>query len=500
MYLISLDTDSIKEFIYSSRKLRQIRAGSFMLTRLDAALRKKAEDLGLRTVYLAGGSGLLEGQEETQVDRFLREARQYIARETDGVASVTMVQDQVTEAELAGAGFKRAFARLGEKLALAKSQRRSRPIADLQFPFLQACQWCGEPASVMAQDHEAASLPLCWLCARKDKLREEMAKQDREFLAAAQMPQGHFPDDFQDLVGSGDSGSAMGFLYADGNGMGNILQSLETREAFRTFSETVKRAMRDAVCQAVREVFPGHPGRPAPFLPLMCGGDDLILVAAADRIFPLAMSIMKAFRDLTATGLGRKVGLTLSAGIVVAPASYPIAAIHDMAEQLVQSAKKLAFRKTKGKDSPGFGGCLDFHLLYTGSAHSIEDFRRQACTLRDRDGTTELAQIIERPYDLETLETAWRLAGGLAAIPARRRHELAEALTVSREEAMATFMKQAARMKPEEKRRLLKIFEGDAQGFQRHRYPWRETAGTPPWTTPLWDLLELADLVPVEKE
>jgi hypothetical protein len=494
VFLVSLDTDAIKEFIYASRKLRQIRAGSYLLTRLDAALRQMAEDHGLATIYLAGGSGLLRGEDEAQVDRFMREARRFIARETDGQASVTMVKEQATPAECSGAGFRQVFDRLKEKLVLAKAQRQAPPRADLAFPFLESCQWCGEPASQMVRDPEGAHLPVCWLCACKDQLRAEMAEKDREFLTEAEMPKAEFPRDFQDLVGKGEAGADLGFLYADGNNMGQLLLSLQTQEAFTQFSTTLEQAMRKAVCQAAEEVFPNYSGSHAPFVPLMCGGDDLILVAAATQIFPLTMAIMRAFHDETKTGLGRDAGLTLSAGVVIAPPSYPIATVHEMAEQLVASAKKRTFQVTQGQDTPGFGGCLDFHLLYTGSAHSIADFRRQACTLRSEDGRTVLARLVERPYTLAEFETAWRLAGGLAVLPARRRHELATALTVSREEAMATFMKQAARLKEDEKRRLLEIFEGTGGRCPPHRRPWRDPGGQAPWTTPLFDLLELAEL------
>ncbi len=511
-WLISVDTDRIKEFVYGSRKLRHIRAASSMLTDFDGTLKTKlAVEAGLNVIYMAGGSGVFEADSKTRVDTFKSLVLKEIAKRFDDRLSVTVVSSTFsTEAIASDLGS--CFRTLAQKVRERKSNRQLDPRTLLRFPFIEICRHCGEPAvkSVVEDEDEVA---VCRLCETKQLHIPHLKKSDREFLEElyGSADELFLPRDFGELAQNSGTGKSLGYIYADGNQMGNILRNLKTKSDYIVFSDTVTRAMRDSVRESILQLCPKPPSNGmVPFIPLLCGGDDLILVCLPEQALQFATIVSKTFWDKTQEGLGSLSskgagsprGISLSVGVVVAPASFPILNVHEMAEQLLKNAKRKSFTYWKThRDEES--GAVDFHIMNTGYSSTIKEYRSVFGFHRSpaHEGAREaekLACIWERPYIRADLDRMIGIGQRLARIPGSRRQELLQAILTSRQEAMTAFLRTMGRIEDESQRNALSdVFEGVPSG-DRGILPWRKPAGDIAgtcWTTPLTDALEITDLV-----
>ncbi|MBF0121096.1 MAG: hypothetical protein HQK79_19875 [Desulfobacterales bacterium] len=105
-----------------------------------------------------------------------------------------------------------------------------------------------------------------------------------------------------------------------------------------------------------------------PFRILMLGGDDLLLVCAAELAFDFIIGFEKEFREKQTES-----SFSFSAGIAIVPVSFPFHASHELAEELLSSAK-IASKNSKIDSKISY---VDWHILYTGHTDSLEAIRRR---------------------------------------------------------------------------------------------------------------------------
>jgi CRISPR-associated protein Cmr2 len=210
----------------------------------------------------------------------------------------------------------------------------------------------------------------------------------------------------------------MAFIYADGNGMGEILRTMgqrytgesDTQSAYRAFSEIVDRACREAAVEAVLKHVPQNKVEtktgPAWMIPaefIMAGGDDLMLVVPAQCALEVAADFLDLYQEKTrlfqkeyeADGrLSRGFalcGLTSSAGIVVAHAHYPVRHLMELAAELMKIAKLDAAQQPEGETV----GTMDFMVISDAASGHVKTRRRNeyrtenACSLTARPYTTD---------------------------------------------------------------------------------------------------------------
>src|SRR5450432_1329151 len=92
--LVALDTDHIKEYVFGTDKLKEIRGASSILDRLNRSkmedLAKEAGDGNWKKIFANGGSGLFL-IESTKAAAFVSQVKQEYRQLTAGGASVTSV-------------------------------------------------------------------------------------------------------------------------------------------------------------------------------------------------------------------------------------------------------------------------------------------------------------------------------------------------------------------------------------------------------------------------
>jgi len=236
--------------------------------------------------------------------------------------------------------------------------------------------------------------------------------------------------------------------------------------------------LRRAVQQAIDAHCPDE-GR-APLIPLMLGGDDLLLVSRAETALPFVVTLCATLDQLQQSDTA-DFKLTLGVGVVIAKHTIPIHRLHEVAEQLASSAK----RRYRGLKDGGDEGrsVVDWAVYSTAWVDDPEEVRRRDWL---RGQGTDTRVLSQRPVDvlgegLHTLQGLVRGADHLARAPRSQFRYLVDQLP--RERALSDLA--FTELSKEAKAAL------DNAGVTT---PWRRAANNDSWLTALLDLVEIAEV------
>ena len=194
------------------------------------------------------------------------------------------------------------------------------------------------------------------------------------------------PESLSDIA----NGDYLALIHADGNGIGSRYKdwmgksqkkegSLEREAHGEKFFHSMRVAVRKALVSALNEVFVNNPKS---YQLLMLGGDDLLLVCAAEYALPFVCAYAKA---LAQEKLSDSEALTVGAGVIIAKETFPFHRLHAMAEALADSAKR------RYRAEPSLGSVVDWHVT---SSSWIEDPIKE----RQADSLTDSAVLSGKPY------------------------------------------------------------------------------------------------------
>jgi CRISPR-associated protein Cmr2 len=309
------------------------------------------------------------------------------------------------------------------------------------------------------------------------------------------------------------------YVYADGDGVGTFVEHQRTREEYKQNSELLRQATWEAVVhslannlQVIEQYDPNSKEeRPThPFEIIIVGGDDVRLIVPAPAALQVAVELGQNF----ATFLNRKADeiakgnatwadqlrtLTLSVGLVIAPSHTPVRFLHEMAKDLLKSAKGRAKRLRKEKK---YTAAIDFQVLTSAAVFGdrVTDMREHPPYLISRG---DKLSLLHRPY---TLEEAKRLLEALDTLndvdvdfPTSQLHGLASALERGRRWSTLYYLYQRARM-GKKYRAAFDALERIVSATTRDPVPWHKL---PPgadagFNTTLRDVAELYDFVAEE--
>ena len=235
------------------------------------------------------------------------------------------------------------------------------------------------------------------------------------------------PQDLNQIADRSKPRNYIGFIYADGNRMGETIKTMgelfpddmEAKQAYKAFSTIVDQATREAAVEAVldcgvidsREKTRRSLSHFVPAEFVLAGGDDLVLVVPAHVALHVTARFLTLFLERTRHLQERWVaqgqlarcfapgGLTTSAGVVLAHASYPASQLMDLAGELMKLAKRKAAALAR---SNHYEGTLDFAVLHTPGSERIKQ-RRQAEYVYEDKARALTIQRTERPYTAQDL-------------------------------------------------------------------------------------------------
>ena len=459
--LLSADTDKIKEYVFESAKLPEIRGASMILDDLNWGYDEKGQRLepqwtertigdlfrekGLplekwpdgNSVYASGGS-LLALIPRDLADDLKREIEALYPCET-GAATITCVWQPVA-ADDVQERFHDLMARQSLMLRRAKEEKEPLPFFEA-IPPARRCDSCGiRPAA--ARQVVPDERWLCWPCQRKaERSREHGGKKQwtLEFVRALLARQldcdcqaylnGYEPtmqaleavqgaNDLSEIAQASRDGKSIGLIYGDGNGIGLLVEQLKTVDEYRRKSEVLHKAIHHAVFTALAshlkikrgirrgigrgrvEVVDIHP-----FEIITVGGDDALMIVPGDQALDVALTFGRTFEAQLAES-GEFKQATLSAGLVVADHHNPVYFLRALAEELLKSAKKWNRQLTTDGQSPA-EGTLDFLVLKSQTTLStdLKDLRANfPWTITSPAPQREKAILTGRPFTWTEVE------------------------------------------------------------------------------------------------
>lgn len=544
--LLSTDVDRVKDYVFESDKLPEIRGGSQILENLeslnDEGIGAAFKARGLPTefvdddppgciAYAAGGS-LLAVVPPELADALCRDIEQLYAEKT-GAATISCVCQKLSPLELLY-GWKpwQAWDPKGKKdfgeimqlqgllLRRRKQEKPARPFFEA-LPVMRRCASCEiRPAQKIEMRPEPRHL--CWVCHRKAEhsekgkwthefenlLRREADALDIQQYLASLSIEDLAPDRVKGAQDIGEiaeafQGRYVGFIYADGNGIGRQIELSHSLREYRRKSQILLEEIHEVVYTALRRHLTirrdvereiGGTERKVdvhPFEIITIGGDDMLLIVPGDAALPIALDICGAFEKKLEEYPDLFEDPAMSAGVMIADVKNPIYFMHDLAQQLLKSAKQRSAEE-------GCGGTVDFLALKSQSMldRSVKSARSHAPLQRYEDD--DEIRLTARPL---TLEEARRLIQTTQVL--RKENfsrgqliELRRALRMGRLQASLHYLYQLVRYpKPLQEAFVWIEREWDSQPLSEP-LPWKKKDGSKVYWTFWEDVADLWDFVP----
>ncbi|WJQ13234.1 hypothetical protein QT238_13900 [Geobacillus stearothermophilus] len=455
-FLLLLDTDKIKDYVFASSKLKEIRGASMLLHYLNTNVSRKIiyRTLGLpedfnqdenerfRIIYLDGGSGKVEFLDKDDAIRCGQAIADAYARWTK-TASLSWVVTRIDPDD-----YYRSVAEGEFKLRLKKQSALSNGQSNHLGLFHRCSHNEMEIVEKIDQDFyemkhiEEEYRKMTNLRGEKfakigpssviKRTFYEWYKKEYEnisIISKIRHSYENVPFEFPkqlSVIGQAAGNGHIGLIYMDGNSMNKVLRSLRTTDEYCHFSRRLNEAIEDALVETIMEIYPPdqlpelvnadeeeeqekvEKTKVIPVELVMAAGDDLIVIVPSIKAMEFASLFLEKFAHHTSRLVEHQQEcLTMSAGIAIAKSSFPIKYLVPFAEQLLKSAKKKNYElKFKGETGWEKLSTLDYMVVSMSSNPDLQTIRREQLmkTTEDRIhyGSGRIHyELTVRPFHLE---------------------------------------------------------------------------------------------------
>ncbi|MGQ4807408.1 hypothetical protein NKDENANG_00756 [Candidatus Entotheonellaceae bacterium PAL068K] len=465
-FVIVLDIPSIKQFVFGTDALTEVRGASALLNWLNR--QKMEHHLGahlevanarVESIYANGGSAqfIVRGCPDAAVRAACTSLVQQIGKHTCGEVRVVFGMAPLENE----AAYREAVRTAHFQLRCQREFSTCHRSATL-MPLMMECQSASHLPAARLRDWGAeGTLPLSEASHQK-RCHGRYARHHglwpdwmRHLEATGPWPPAQQWEQLrcESLVDIGEQSSRrndIGLVYADGNAMGQIVQALDRPETFRLFSQIVDGSIREACFLALSHICRPHIAdirkavqeqarlKRLPADILLLGGDDLLVAVPADLGLDFALKVTDEFERLTREKLaaipdaearhffrdrlGAR-GFTISCGVAISKSTYPFYLLFNLAEQLLKNAKRYGNRYSPPRDPGAAPVHIDFHVVAGANSHALKQVREDAYQVKTD------AQRTLRPLsrtELETLRTSvqWLRQVGF---PRSKLHQLQDA-------------------------------------------------------------------------
>ncbi len=314
--------------------------------------------------------------------------------------------------------------------------RADLPASQARFPglpVLQPCDSSGLPANEAVSGGESQAGVFSATVWAKRRMREVAKRRFSPLEASKGLKLAFDANELEDL-----GSDWLGYVHADGNGLGAIFLALQDwrRKAgrpatarayiddYRHFSLALEACTNRAFWAAVTATVPApRPGRKreARLVPLILGGDDLTVVCDGRQALSFAAEFLTAFERETRAAAGPSgealtalsaaatgsAGLAACAGVAIVKPHFPAHRAYELAEALIGSAKSgvktMVGDKNERRETLGDKtlvvrptcSALDVHVHFDSSGADLEQIRAAAVV---EDGGTSKTVATAKPY------------------------------------------------------------------------------------------------------
>ena len=211
--------------------------------------------------------------------------------------------------------------------------------------------------------------------------------------------------------------SFIGFMYSDGDGLGDFLKNVSDKFKKETdnpkveedylgflnkFSETLDRNTKDALLEAIKEIFAEKKDEKRFGEFLIVGGDDVCAVFNPELVLELSEKFQKIFeekmKDYIKGTKAKDSSITSSSGVIIAKSKTPAFQLFEQALKLQKSAK------AKRYEHSAKTGFIDFQVIGSEGCVDIDSFRE---TINKKDEVKKKYNLVmERPYAIDIEESS----------------------------------------------------------------------------------------------
>ena len=417
MELVLFDIHAKQRFIFSSTRLKENVGASFQITLLDSWVEESVTKLNLNVQWVSRSSGrlLLMLDCDSSARKLIGEVTRRAHAEAPEM-DVSGVFVHMGGSYLSGDDL-RAVDHVAYQYALNRSPALSRFA---QMPFLLRANDSSLPAAPSYLDGGEAAAPSSRLEGRalslpaQVKVRQANLARDH-FLNLARVQRLLYDEDeklardptkLEELLQTASEGgvgvpSKVAVIHIDGNGVGGVMRRLDEvlsekgggalkgelevaegdSDALRAFvlkiserlDAAVKLAFRSAwerVAKLARKDAENSNRRytAIPVVPVILGGDDVTVITSGDYALPFAAAYLRYYEEATGNDpilcyltppKGQDTGpMTAAAGVAIVKRNFPFHIAYELAEILVDRAKKV------GKTACPPCSTLDYHVLF----------------------------------------------------------------------------------------------------------------------------------------
>ena len=416
MELVLFDIHAKQRFIFSSTRLKENVGASFQITLLDSWVGESVAKLNLSAQWVSRSSGRLllmldcDSSARKLIGEVTRRAHAEAPEMDVSGVFVHMVGSYLSGDDL------RAVDRVVYQYALNRSPALSRFA---QMPFLLRANDSSLPAAPSYADSGEVAAPSSALEGRalslpaQVKVRQANIARDH-FLNLARVQRLLYDEDeklardptkLEELLQTASEGgvgvpSKVAVIHIDGNGVGGVMRRLDEvlsekggalkgelevaegdSDTLRVFvlkiserlDAAVKLAFRSAwerVAKLARKDAEDSNRRytAIPVVPVILGGDDVTVITSGDYALPFAAAYLRYYEEATGNDPilryltppeGQDTGpMTAAAGVAIVKRNFPFHIAYELAEKLVDRAKKV------GKTAQPPCSTLDYHVLF----------------------------------------------------------------------------------------------------------------------------------------
>lgn len=448
MELVLFDIHAKQRFIFSSTRLKENVGASFQITLLDSWVEESIAKLNLSVQWVSRSSGRIllildcDSSARKLIGEVTRRAHAEAPEMDVSGVFVRMLGSCLSRDDL------RAVDHVAYQYALNRNPALSRFA---QMPFLLRANDSSLPAAPLYSDGGKVETPSSSLGGRalslpaQVKVRQANVARDH-FLNLARVQRLLYEEDeklardptkLEELLQTASEGgigvpSKVAVIHIDGNGVGGVMRRLDevlsekgrgalrselevaegSGDALRTFVLEISERLDVAVKLAFRSAWErvaklarkdaedsNKQYTAIPVVPVILGGDDVTVITSGDYALPFAAAYLRYYEEATGNDPilryltppeGQDTGpMTAAAGVAIVKRNFPFHIAYELAEKLVDRAKKV------GKTTQPPCSTLDYHVLFDTTVldaseilRGYKDFTTRPFRLLDDDSTS----------------------------------------------------------------------------------------------------------------
>lgn len=474
-YIMTVETVKIKDFLFSTNKLRIIRGASYLLDYLNQIVVPeilknngvKKEDI----IYIGAGNAKFFVDSEDTAKKIAEEVKK--AYKIKAPNSKIVASFAETEYKVGGDNSKNK-SKIWENIdELAKNTATEKskgfPMMNLDFIGVEKCELCGRNSAQISVENLERDLENIGLNVKDGRVKLDDFSVKNDYLIedgySIEIPK--LREQIKDLTGTkngtGDNKgiiceeclrklifsnrvkdtksekkisfynnmkdkfntielgteisdyengkSFIGFMYSDGDGLGDFLKNISDKfkketnnpkveeeylEFLNKFSETLDKNTKEALIEAIDKIFAEKKAEKRFGEFLIVGGDDVCAVFNPELVLELSEKFQRIFEEKMKYYIqgtrAKDSSITSSSGVIIAKSKTPAFQLFEQALKLQKSAK------AKRYEHSAKTGFIDFQVIGSEGCVDIDSFRD---TINPKDNL-----VMERPYAINIEENS----------------------------------------------------------------------------------------------